>query len=241
MKSILVTGGTGTLGRPAVKQLRAAGHEVRILSRTPGPDRVVGDLNAGTGLAAAADGVDVIVHLATSQGRRDVDQTRHLLSVAPSTAHVIAMSIAGVDQIPLPYYRAKLAAERVVAESGVPYTILRATQFHDLIDLVFRAERFLPALLAPTITLQPIAVEEVAVRLAELAAQPAVQGRAPDIGGPERLPVTELAKLWKQARGVRRPVVPLRLPGKIFRAFAQGKATVDGPEYGTLTFAEYLA
>ncbi|HZX04882.1 SDR family oxidoreductase, partial [Kribbella sp.] len=130
--------------------------------------------------------------------------------------------------------------ERLVAESGVPYTVLRATQFHDLVDQILSAERFLPAVLAPAIPLQPIAVEEVAVRLGELAEQPPLNGRAPDIGGPERLSVVELARLWKQARSVRRQVVPVRLPGKAFAAFAAGHATVDGPEYGKITFAEYL-
>ncbi|HWD79172.1 MAG TPA: NAD(P)H-binding protein [Kribbella sp.] len=236
MSSILVTGGTGTLGRPTVARLQA--HDVRVLSRKPGPDRVVGDLTTGQGLAL--DGFDIVVHLATSQGRRDVEQTRNLLAAASGVRHLIVMSIAGIDRIPLPYYRYKLEAERLVADSGVPYTILRATQFHDLIDKVLGAQRFLPAVLAPAVTLQPIAVEEVAVRLAELVEQPPVNGRAEDIGGPERRSVVELARMWKDARAVRRPVLPVRVPGRTFRAFAAGDATVDGPEYGKITFAEYL-
>src|SRR5439155_13746570 len=108
--------------------------------------------------------------------------------------------------IPLPYYRYKLEAERLVAESGVPYTVLRATQFHNLVDQVLSAQRFLPAVLAPAIPLQPIAVEEVAARLVELAEQPPVNGRVPDIGGPERRSVVELARMWKQARSMHRPV-----------------------------------
>jgi uncharacterized protein YbjT (DUF2867 family) len=248
MSSILVTGGTGTLGRPTVTRLRATDHQVRVLSRTAGsqrgpdaPDRVVADLTSGTGLAAAVEGADVIVHLATSQGRRDVQQARNLVAAAADVKHVIVMSIAGIDRIPLPYYRSKLAAEHVVAESGLPYTILRATQFHNLIDRVLSAQRLFPAVIAPSISLQPIAVEDVAVRLAELVDQPPVNGRAPDIGGPERRAVPELARQWKQARAVRRPVVPLRLAGKTFRAFADGAAMVDGPAYGRITFGEYLA
>ncbi|TCC05037.1 SDR family oxidoreductase [Kribbella soli] len=240
MTSILVTGGTGTLGRPTVARLRAADHQVRVLSRKPGPDRVVGDLTTGEGLAAAIDGSDVVVHLATSQGRRDVEQTRNLLDAAKGVQHLVVMSIAGIERIPLAYYRYKLESERLVAESGVPYTILRATQFHNLVDRVFAAQRFLPVVLAPSITLQPIAVEDVAVRLAELVDEPPVNGRTADIGGPERRPVVELARMWKQARSSRRPVLPLRLGGKTFRAFADGEATVDGPAYGRITFAEYL-
>jgi uncharacterized protein YbjT (DUF2867 family) len=240
MTSILVTGGTGTLGRPTVARLGAAGHQVRVLSRKPGPDRVVADLTSGKDLAAAVEGAEVIVHLATSQGRRDVQQTRNLLAASAGVKHLVVMSIAGIDRIPLPYYRYKSQVERLVAESGRPHTILRATQFHNLVERILTAQRFLPVVLAPTIFLQPIAVDDVAVRLAELVAASPVNGRAPDIGGPERLSMVELARLWKQARAVRRPVVPLRLAGKTFRAYADGAALVEGPAYGRITFAEHL-
>ncbi|MFG1908457.1 SDR family oxidoreductase [Kribbella sp. NPDC048928] len=240
MTSILVTGGTGTLGKPTVTRLRADDHQVRVLSRKPGPGRAVADLSTGEGLAAAVDGSDVVVHLATSGGRGDVAQTRNLLAAGAGVRHLIVMSIAGIDRISLSYYRSKLEGEQLVAESGVPYTILRATQFHNLVDQVFGAQRFLPALLAPAIMLQPIAVEDVAVRLAELVGRPPVNGRVDDIGGPERTPAVELARLWKQARSTHRAVLPVRLPGKMFGALAAGALTVDGPEYGRSTFAEYL-
>lgn len=235
MASILVTGGTGTLGGPTVAGLRAAGHQVRVLSRKPGPGRLIGDLTKDVGLAAAVDGADVIVHLATSLGRRDVQQARNLLAVTSETTHLVVMSIAGIECIPMPYYRHKLAVERLVAGSGMPYTIQRATQFHNLLDRIFRAERFLPVLLAPAVTVQPIAVEEVAVRLTELVDQPPLNGRAPDIGGPERRGLPEFAREWSGRR-----VIPLRLPGKAFRAYADGRALVDGPPYGQITFADYL-
>jgi uncharacterized protein YbjT (DUF2867 family) len=135
MKTVLVTGGTGTLGRPTVERLRAAGHTVRVLSRRTGPDLVSGDLNTGEGVAAAVDGVDLVVHLATGLGKRDVQQTRNLLAAAPTTTHVLSMSIVGIDRNPLPYYRHKLEAERLV-ESRTAFTILRATQFHELLDRI---------------------------------------------------------------------------------------------------------
>ncbi len=237
MGTILVTGGTGTLGRPAVEHLRAAGHQVRVLSRRSRPGLLTGDLNTGSGIASAVDGVDTIVHLATGLGRRDVQQTRNLLQATPSTTHVVVMSIVGIDRIPMPYYRYKLEVERLVAESGTPYSILRATQFHNLLDRIFSVR--IPVLLAPAVTLQPIAVEDVAVRLTELVAGP-VSGRAPDIGGPERRRLTDLARVWKAARPSRRPVVGVRVPGKVFRAYASGAALVDGPPYGRITFEEYV-
>jgi len=236
MKTLLVTGGTGSLGRPTVERLRAAGHTVRVLSRRTGLGLSTGDLTTGSGISAAVDGVDTIVHLATGLGRKDVQQTRNLLDAAPPATHVVYMSIAGTDRIPLSYYRYKLEAERLV-EARAAYTILRATQFHNLLDRVFSLK--LPALFAPAATLQPIAVEDVAVRLTELVAEP-VHGRAADIGGPEARPVPELAREWRAARGSRRPVVPVRVPGTMFRAFVDGAALVDGPPYGTITFADYL-
>jgi uncharacterized protein YbjT (DUF2867 family) len=236
MKTILVTGGTGSLGRPTVEHLRAAGHTVRVLSRRTGPGLRTGDLTTGDGISAAVDGVDMIVHLATGLGRRDVQQTRNLLDAAPATTHVVYMSIAGIDRIPLSYYRYKLEAERLV-ESRAAYTILRATQFHNLLDRVFGLK--VPAIFAPAASLQPIAVEDVAVRLTELVAEP-VSGRAADIGGPETRPLPEFARAWKAARGSRRPVVPVRVPGKVLRAFRDGAALVDGPPYGMITFGEYL-
>ncbi len=236
MTTLLVTGGTGSLGRPTVEHFRAAGHTVRVLSRRTGPGLVTGDLTTGSGIRAAVDGVDLIVHLATAQGRKDVQQTRNLLDAAPASTHVLYMSIAGIDRIPLAYYRHKLEAERLV-ESRAAYTILRATQFHNLLDRVFSVK--MPAIFAPAAALQPIAVDDVAIRLTELVAEPVI-GRAADIGGPETRPVPELARAWKAARGSRRPVLPVRVPGKTFRAFVDGHATVDGPPYGTITFDDYL-
>ncbi|MFC9687381.1 SDR family oxidoreductase [Kribbella sp. NPDC056951] len=236
MKTILVTGGTGRLGRPTVERLRAAGHTVRVLSRRTGSGLMTGDLSTGDGIAAAVDGVDLVVHLATGLGRRDVQQARTLLSATPAATHVIYMSIVGVDEIPLSYYRYKLEAERLV-EAHPAHTILRATQFHSLLDKIFSLK--LPALFAPAAMLQPIAVEDIAARLTELVADP-IPGRAADIGGPESVSIPDLARTWKAARNSRRPVVPLRIPGKIFRAYTAGSALVPGPPYGTITFADYL-
>ena len=236
MSTILVTGGTGSLGRPTVEHLRAAGHTVRVLSRRTGQGLVSGDLTTGQGLDAAVAGVDAVVHLATGQGRKDIVQTQNLLDVTPLSTHIVYMSIAGADRIPLAYYRYKIAAERLVEEREA-YTILRATQFYSLLDRLFSVKG--PFILAPSITLQPIAVEDVAVRLTELAGGPAA-GRVPDIGGPERQAVTDLARAWKAAHESRRLVLPVRAPGKLFRAFDDGAALVEGPSYGQITFADYL-
>jgi uncharacterized protein YbjT (DUF2867 family) len=240
MTPLLVTGATGTLGVPTVELLRAAGREVRSLSRRAGPGLVTGNLLTGAGLPAALDGVDTVLNLASGRSKDSVG-ARHLVeaALAAGVRHLVHISIVGIDEIPFGYYREKLAVERVIAESGVPFTILRATQFHSFVAGLFAGQSFLPVLLAPAFAVQPIAVEEVAARLVGLAAA-APAGRVPDIGGPAVRPLPELAGAWRRAVGTRRPVVPVRLPGATFRAYAAGHGLVPGPAYGRMTFEEYL-
>jgi uncharacterized protein YbjT (DUF2867 family) len=240
-QNILVTGGTGTLGRVLVDRLRSNGQQVRVLSRKPGKDTVVGDLSANTGLDAAMSGITTIIHCATD-GRTDVTATRNLIEAAKraGVTHFVYISIVGIGRHPLFYYRMKLRVERQVESSGIPWTILRATQFHNLVLGMFRAQRFLPLLFAPSFSFQPIAVEDVAKRLAELALG-GPSGRATDVGGPEILTSKELATQYRARTHGRRPIVPLRLPGKTFAAYAAGRHLAPEHRYGTVTFREFLS
>lgn len=251
MSAVLVTGGTGQVGRALLPLLHGAGHDVRVASRTPErsartPGQLVEvDLVTGDGLASALAGVDVVVHLATTNGRRDEEMMRTLIAGVESRpekepAHVIYLSIVGSDRIPLPYYRHKTAAEELALRSGLPVTVPRSTQFHSLVERLFSAQHRLPVLLVPAIALQPIHVPEVAARLAELVGQ-GPSGRVADIGGPETLQVGDLARLWQRVRGRHRPQVPLRLPGRTFAAYRDGEQLVPGPPFGRTTFGEFLA
>jgi uncharacterized protein YbjT (DUF2867 family) len=237
----LVTGATGRLGAPTVARLRAAGRDVRSLSRRNGPEVVTGDLLTGAGIADAVDGAGTVLHLATGNRRSDVHATRTLVDAARGAGveHLVLISIVGIEDIPLGYYRDKVAVERLVIESGLPHTILRATQFHALVGQLFSVQRRLPVLLAPAFEVQPIAVEEVAARLAELA-EGAPAGRVADIGGPERRALPDLARAWADATGSRRRVVPVRVPGQVFAGYRAGHNLVPGPAYGRLTFEEHL-
>lgn len=239
MSTILVTGGTGGLGRPTVELLRAAGHDVRVLSRTSGPH--IGDLATGSGLEAALSGVDTVLHLATSRWK-DSAQTRALLEAArrAGVAHLVYISIVGIEDNPYPYYRDKLACERLIESSGIPYTILRATQFHDFVGGFLKAQRRMPMLLVLDVPDQPIAVPEVAQRLVELA-EAGPSGRVADIGGPEHRTLRELAQDWQLAHGTRKPIWTLRLPGKTVAAFKTGRHMTALPGYGRERFAEYAA
>ncbi|GAA1196776.1 SDR family oxidoreductase [Prauserella alba] len=244
--SILVTGGTGTLGRVVVDRLMAW-HDVRVLSRGHAGDRppewVQGDLRTGAGLAAAVSGVDVVVHCATTNGSGDVAATRNLLAAAHRAGrpHVVYVSIAGSDRIPLAYYRAKQHCERLVEHSGLPWTILRTTQFHDLVARFFSAQRWLPGVVVPAdVSFQPIDVRDVADRLAVLAAEPAA-GRVADLGGPQIRTTRELARTYLQVTGRHRAVLQLPLPGRTFRGYREGWHLVPSNVAAGRTFDEFLA
>ena len=248
-RSVLVTGATGTLGHCVVPEAVGAGHRVRALSRKnrmgyTGVHWARGDLLAGTGLDAALDGVDVVVNCATQPtGGKDVTSMGNLIAAArrAGVGHIVHVSIVGIDRIPLPYYRTKLRVEQLLEASGIGHTVLRATQFHDLIHTSFSIQRFSPVLCALRgVRFQPIDTHDVAGRLVELAdAEPV--GRAPDIGGPAVHTHAELARMNLAARGSRRKAVALPVPGRIVGGFRSGANLVPGNAVGTVGFADYLA
>lgn len=241
MTTMLVTGGTGTLGRLVTERLRADGHEVRVLSRHAQPYAV--DLRkGGPGLDTAMAGVDTVVHCASSPNGGDEDAARHLIAAARGAGvrHLVYISIVGVDRVPFGYYRSKLAVERLVEESGLGWTVLRATQFHDLPARMLGALAKLPVVLLPArVKDQPIEVAEVADRLAGLAeGEPA--GRVTDMGGPEVRTFDSLARAYLKATGRRRLVMSVPLWGRAYRAFRSGGHLAPEHAVGKGTFEEYL-
>jgi uncharacterized protein YbjT (DUF2867 family) len=243
---ILVSGGTGTLGRVVVERLRERGHVPRVLSRSSGSGRVVGDLETGAGVADAVRGVDAVVHAASRPGH-DVAQATTLLAAlheegarAGRVPHLVFVSIVGVDRVPLGYYRDKVEVEGLVAASGVPWTVLRATQFHDLLVMLFRVLGRSPVLpVLAGASFQPVDVRDVAERLADLVTGAPV-GRAPDLAGPQVRPMAELARAWLDATGRRRLVLPVRLPGGLARAVRGGGLLSPDHADGRITFEEFL-
>jgi uncharacterized protein YbjT (DUF2867 family) len=249
---ILLTGGTGGLGREMVRAAEDAGHTVRIASRRARPDGAPAgrewarmDLETGAGVREALEGVDAVIHAASDPKRHavvDVQGTRRLAEAARAagTAHLVYVSIVGIDQIPFGYYRAKLAAEQIVAASGVPHSILRATQFHSFVDTMTAGAARVPIILPlpTTFRFQSVDTGEAAERLVR-AVQDGPRGRLPDFGGPEVLTWGQMAAPWKAARGVRKPTVHLPLPGALAASFRAGKNTSNG-ERGTLRWEEWL-
>ena len=253
---ILVTGGTGTLGRLVVPRLRDAGAKVRVLSRQAreadgGVEFVRGDLDTGEGVDAAVAGAEVIVHCAGAQ-KGDGDKARTLVRAAAAggTPHLVNVSVVGADRVPqdgrldramFGYFGSKLDAERAVAGSGLPWTTLRATQFHDLLLTMARAMARLPVIpVAAGMRFQPVDADEVAARLAELAlGSPA--GLAPDIAGPRAYPMADLVRAYLRAAGQRRPLLPVRLPGKAAAAVRAGANLAPERAVGHVTWEQFLA
>jgi uncharacterized protein YbjT (DUF2867 family) len=253
---ILVTGGTGTLGRLVVPRLRDAGHDVRVLSRhrregTDGVEFVTGDLDSGAGIDAALAGVHVIVHCAGSS-KGDEHKARHLVQAASRTGvrHLVNISVVGADRVPVAsgvdramfaYFASKLAAERVVAGSGVPWTTLRAAQFHQLMLVVAQALAKLPVVPLPAgFRFQPVDAADVADRLAELALG-TPSGLVPDVAGPKVYGAAELVRGYLRATHRRRPIVPVWLPGRAARALRAGANLAPDRAVGHRTWEEFLA
>src|SRR5487761_1170700 len=248
---ILVTGGTGTLGR-----LVAAGCDVRVLSRhrqppSEGAEFVTGDLATAWGIDAAVAGVGTVVHCAGGASG-DGDKARNLVRAASAAAvrHLVYISVVGADRVPLDsgidramfgYFGSKLAGERAVAGSGLPWTTVRATQFHDLVLTVAEQMAKLPLIpVAAGFKFQPVDTDEVAAQLVELAlGQPA--GLAADMAGPRVYTMAELLRGYLRARRKHRLLMAVRLPGKAARALRAGANLSPERAVGRRTWEDFLA
>jgi uncharacterized protein YbjT (DUF2867 family) len=250
--TILLTGGTGALGRLVLPLLHEHDRDVRVLSRRPhGPGSVVGDLATGAGLDAAVTGADTILHCA-GNAKGDEEMARHLVRAAlrAGRPHVVSISVVGADRVPVVsradramfgYFAAKRAAEQVVAGSGLPWTTLRATQFFSLTLTVVAQLAKLPVVpVAAGVRFQPVDGGEVAHRLVELAlGRPA--GLVDDLGGPRVLAMGELVRAYLRATGRRRPIVAVRFGGQAYRAVRAGANLAPEQAVGRRTWDDFLA
>lgn len=241
---IAVAGGTGTVGSLTVDSIREAGHEPVVLTRSNGVDLVT-----GKGLDPALVGVESIIDLVnipTLSSREATTFFRaasgNLVASAArnSVRHVVLLSIVGIDRVPHGYYAGKVAQEEVVERSPVPWTILRATQFHEFAAQMFRQARFGPLHIAPRARIQPIAAREVAQRLTAIAIRDA-QGRTHDLAGPREEKLDEMVRAYARTIGYRGWMPSISVPGGQMKGMRAGHV-LPGPDavHGSQTFAEWL-
>jgi uncharacterized protein YbjT (DUF2867 family) len=256
MSSILVTGGTGNLGRHVTSRLLKHRHSVRVMSNESNPsiperaEFLYGDFGSGQGLEEAATGVDTIVHLATTWRRAqdtqlvDVEGTRRLLEAAKahSSPHFIYMSIVGVDQSQYFYYKAKYDAEMLVEKGGVPWTIQRSTQFHNFVLWMLQSLKAdtQPEIVVPSgVRFQPIDVGEAADRLVSLVER-GPSGRVPEIGGPQVLTIEQATESYLRVRGINARVRSEPLKGDMYDAFRTDAILTPRNKVGKITWEEFL-
>ena len=262
MRTILVTGGTGHLGRDIVRLLQTTGEDrIRVLARRPATDPdidwIKGDLGTGEGVAKAVAGVDAIIHAATNspaarRGRlragdffsspEDVDVvgTRRLLAWAHSagTKHFLHVSIVGVQGSRVPYSRVKATAENLVREGPVPWSIVPATGFYWLLarmldQMAGRRVWMLPS----NLHMQPCDSADFAAYIVSCL-EDGPRGVRADFGGPQVLTLAEVARQYQQARGIKRRIIGIPLPS--FALGAVGQQVVDDGRHGTTTWSEWL-
>lgn len=241
----MVAGATGTVGRHVVRIAGERGHDVVPLSRSSGQDAIT-----SVGVVAALAGADAVVDVLNASTVLKqpavaffTATTRNLLAAESraGVAHHVALSIVGIDGVEAGYYAGKLAQERLVTASAVPFSLLRATQFHEFADRFLRQARRGRFAVVPAGLLRPVAASEVGDRLVR-AVEAGPGGRLPDLAGPRDEQLTSLVERLAAAEGDAVRPLELRLPGAFWRALRSGVLR-GGPDAdrGEITFDEWLA
>jgi len=242
---IAVAGGTGNVGKLVVLTAQDRGHEVVVLSRGNGVDLVKGE-----GVAEALAGVDVVIDVAnitTMNGREATEffetTTRTLLEAeaAAGVGHHLVLSIVGIDGIEDGYYGAKLAQERAVEAGATPWTIQRATQFHEFARQIYGGAKIGPVHIAPKMRTQPVAAREVAERLVDLA-KGGPAGRVTDLAGPREESLVDMVRAYARTHGSHAWIPAVSLPGAMAKAQRDGSSLPSpGAILGQQTYDEWLA
>ena len=207
---IVVIGGTGLIGSKTAPILRQRGHDVVAASPQSGVNTITGE-----GLKEVLTGVQVVVDLANSPSFDDKAvleffeaSGRNLLPAEASAGvqHHVALSIVGTDRTDNGYFRGKVAQEKLIETSGVPYTIVRATQFMEFLGGIADSSMTGSTVRLPPVLFQPIAADDVAAKVAEVALAAPRNGIV-EIAGPERAPFNEIVSRYLKAIGDPREVV----------------------------------
>lgn len=242
---IAIAGGTGTVGRHVVDAARKRGHDVAVLTRSAGVD-----LLTGAGLRDALNGTDVVIDVASVLTQSEKESKAffstaisNLLAAeeAVGVPHHVALSIVGSDKAPYGYYAGKQVQEKAVTASRIPWTLMRATQFHEFAQQLYGQIKLGPINVVPTMVSQPVAARDVGERLVALAeGRPA--GRTADFAGPEVLRMADMVRAYAAAVDGKGPIWEIPIPGAFGKAMRDG-TLVAGPtaDRGTLTFDAWVA
>lgn len=232
------------VGRHVVEEVRRRGLDAVVIARSAGVD-----VTSGAGLAEALAGAATVIDASnvTTFGRKKAvaffdAATRHLLDAETKAGvtHHVALSIVGCDRVDMGYYYGKRRQEELVEQGSVPWSLVRATQFHEFAgQMIDRSP--VGVALAPKLRSQPISAAEVASILVDTAVDGPLH-RTIDVAGPEELPMADMVRRVVRHRGVRRVVVPAPLPGRVGRQVADGGLLPRGDTtLGTVTFEDWLA
>lgn len=245
-RRIVVIGGTGLIGSKVVRMLREHGHETIAASPKTGVNAVTGE-----GLAEVMNGTSVVVDVSNSPSFEEKAvmaffqaSTSNLLRYAREAGveHYVALSVVGADRFSESVYlRAKIAQEKLIRESAVPYTIVRATQFFEFVAAIADSATVGNVVRIPPVSFQPIASEDVAIAVARAAAGKPVNGVV-EIAGPERFRFDELVRESLRARGDQREVIADEKAG-YFGAVPKGQMLVPIGEahLGDIRFDDWLS
>ena len=243
---IVVIGGTGLIGSQVVRNLQELGHEAVAASPSSGVDTVT-----GAGLAAALAGAQVVVDLANSPSFEDAavleffrTAGRNLLAaeVDAGVGHHVALTIVGADRVPdSGYMRAKVRQEAIITGSGIPYTIVRATQFFEFLGGIAGPRADGDTVRLPTAPMQPLAADDVAAALAEVAVAAPANGIV-EVAGPESRPIAEFVGRFLAASGDTRTVVA-DPQARYFGAVLEERSLVpdNASHLGGIRFEEWVA
>jgi len=243
---IVVIGGSGLIGSNVVNRLRRNGHEVVAASPKSGVNTLTGE-----GLADALAGAQVVVDVANSPSFEakavlEFFETsgRNLLAAEKTAGvrHHVALSVVGTERLlESDYFPAKLAQEKLIKASGIPYTILRATQFFEFVGAIIQSGTDGDAIRLSPALIQPIASDDVAATLADLAVAPPLNGTV-EVAGPEPLPLDKLARQFLAAKGDGRKVIA-DVHARYFGAAIDDRSLTPGehPRLGPTRFENWLS
>lgn len=243
---ITVLGATGLIGKDVVASLSSAGQQTVAASRSSGVDVLTGD-----GLAHALAGADVLVDVVNSPSYDDepvmqffMTATKNLVDAALSAnvGHYVALSIVNCDGLPESgYMRAKVVQENAITSSGLPYTILRATQFHEFAEGITDSLTVGDEVRVPDGPIQPVAGPEVAGQVARVAQAEPVNGVV-NLGGPEKLRFADMASMVVAHRGGNTPVI-VDPSARYFGTLISEISLVTGDDamLGSIRLADWLA